>query len=238
MIFAYLDLLEISFKAFLAFFGAVVVALVVGISFHEFSHALIATGLGDSTPRRQGRLSLNPLRHLDTAGTVLLFLGGFGWGKPVPVNPNALRDGARSGMALVALAGPLSNLATAALFSVPIKLGWLPWRSPFVIRSLVGLDDYMGLFISSIVIFSIVLAVFNLIPLAPLDGFRVVAGLLPRELARPFVALEQFGPVILILLIFLPFFLGLSFSPLHEFMSPLINDIARLLTGIDTDVVA
>src|SRR3990172_10173777 len=92
LLIAYSDLLREDALAFLVFFGAVATALLVGISFHEFSHALVADTLGDPTPRRAGRVSLNPLAHLDPAGTILLFLVGFGWGKPVPVNPNATRN--------------------------------------------------------------------------------------------------------------------------------------------------
>lgn len=237
MIFSYFDLLEVSPTAFFAFVGAVVVALVVGISFHEFSHALMADNLGDPTPRHLGRLSLNPLAHLDPAGTVLLFLAGFGWGKPVPVNPAMLRNGPRLGFALVAAAGPAANLAIAALAALPIKLGLFPWRTPFLDPRFFAWDTsaYVGLFLSSIVIFGIILAIFNLIPLAPLDGFRVVGGLLPRELAEPFLRLEQYGIIILLLLLLAPFVFGGS-SPLFTIMAPAVNGIASALSGVSVDV--
>ncbi|HKZ50447.1 MAG TPA: site-2 protease family protein [Dehalococcoidia bacterium] len=241
MIFAYLDLLRISVIAFVAFLGAVVVALLWGIAFHEFNHALAATRLGDPTARRLGRLSLNPLVHLDPAGTALLFLVGFGWGKPVPVNPYSLRGGGRQSMALVAAAGPLSNLFTAALFALPIKAGLFPWHTPFLIppRSIFerwAMDDYVGLFLATVVIFNIILAIFNFIPLAPLDGFRVVAGILPPEMADAFLALERYGPVILILLLVLPFVTGGSLSPIFVVMEPVINGLIYLLTGVDSPV--
>src|SRR3989304_4558181 len=113
MIFVYLDLLKIDPFAAVVLFGALASALVAGISFHEFSHAYVADLLGDGLPRSRGRVTLNPLAHLDPAGTILLFVVGFGWGKPVPVNPNASRN-PKAALAIVAGAGPLSNFAVAA----------------------------------------------------------------------------------------------------------------------------
>ncbi|MFQ5879588.1 MAG: site-2 protease family protein [Dehalococcoidia bacterium] len=237
MIFRYTQLLEVSPVAFFAFLGAVVVALLVGISFHELSHALVADNLGDPTPRRMGRVSLNPMAHLDPAGTVILFLAGFGWGKPVPINPMLLRNGPRLGSALVAAAGPGANLVVAALAALPINLGLVPWRTPFLDPRFFVWDGsaYIGLFLSSIVIFGIILAIFNLIPLAPLDGFRVAAGLLPRDLAEPFLRLEQYGIIILLLLLVGPLVFG-GPSILFAIMEPAVNGIAGALSGVEVDV--
>lgn len=240
MIFAYFDLLEASPRLFFIFFGSVVAALAAGIAFHEFSHALVAVVLGDRTPRVLGRLSLNPFAHLDPAGTALLFIGGFGWGKPVPVNARRLRNGAKVGMAMVAAAGPLSNLMLAGLLAAPIKAGLVPWHTPFLVPSSIsfwGGGDYLGLFLSSLVIFNVVLAIFNLIPLAPLDGFRVAVGALPRDLSASVASLERYGPGILIMLVALPFLTGGSISILFEIMSPAVNGITRLLTGINGNVL-
>src|SRR3990170_7477722 len=107
MILFFLDILDSDHLAAFVFFGALVTALIAGISFHEFSHAYVADLLGDRLPRSRGRVTLNPLAHLDPAGTLLLFLVGFGWGKPVPVNPNVARN-PKAAMALIAAAGPLS----------------------------------------------------------------------------------------------------------------------------------
>ena len=228
----YLDLLDIDFFLFLAFFGAVTLALVLGIAFHEFSHALSASALGDQTARRLGRVSLNPLVHLDPFGTLLLFLAGFGWGKPTPVNPYALRNGPRTGMAVVAAAGPISNLLIAAMLALPIRLGWTPWHNPFATFGTAGWGpaDYIGLFLSAGVLLNCILAVFNLLPLAPLDGFKIWVGLLPIELARPIARLEQYGMLILMGLFFLGPVIGINFF--GRVVLPTVNRIAGTLTGV------
>jgi Zn-dependent protease len=238
LIFAYLDLLDVSVQAFVVFVGAVASALLLGFTFHEFSHAFAATRLGDPTPRYRGRLSLNPLAHLDPAGTALLFLAGFGWGKPVPVNPTYMRGDPKTNLAITAAAGPLSNLVVAGLAGLTIKLDLVPWRSPFDLPNLASwsADDYLGLYLSSIVIFGVILAVFNLIPLFPLDGFSVAVGILPGDLSRTFEELRAWGPGLLFLLIALPFLTGGHFGLLFQIMAPAVNGLTRLLTGVDTNV--
>lgn len=238
MIFAYSDLLRVDTQAFFVFVGAVVTALLAGITFHEFSHALAATSLGDPTPRYQGRLTLNPLAHLDPTGTVLMFLAGFGWGKPVLVNPNFMRGDPKTNMALTSAAGPISNLVVAGLAGLAIKLDFVPWRSPFNVPSLAhwSASDYVGLYLSSIVFFGVIMAVFNLIPLFPLDGFSVAVGILPGDLSRSFEELRAWGPGLLFLLIALPFLTGGHFGILFQIMRPAVNGLTRLLTGIDTNV--
>ncbi len=249
MILAYLDLLDASPGAFLVFFGAVVTALLVGISFHEFSHAFAADSLGDPTPRYRGRLTINPFAHLDPLGTMLLFIAGFGWGKPVPVNPNLMRNTSpKTGMATVAAAGPASNLVIASLAALPIKLDAVPWHGPFFVLNMSaqrvsaeiaswGAADYLGLYLSSIIIFGIILAIFNLIPLAPLDGFRVAVGILPRELSESLARTEQWGlPLLFIFLFGIPFLTGWNVNPFWDMMGPVVNGLIRLLTGVDTSV--
>ena len=169
MIFVYFDLLDINAIAAFVLFGALTTALIAGISFHEFSHAFVADSLGDSLPRRMGRVTLNPLAHLDPAGTILLFVVGFGWGKPVQVNPNVARN-PKAAMAIIAGAGPVSNFLVAAVAGLPLRLGLVPWLPPFniaVVNSLIrggwSADDYLGLYLSAVVLISIILGVFNLI---------------------------------------------------------------------------
>jgi Zn-dependent protease len=234
LLLTYSQLLEESVLLFLTFFGAVVAALICGISFHEASHAFTADRLGDRTARIMGRVTLNPLRHLDPVGTAILMIGGFGWGKPVPVDPRRLRNGPEAGRAMVAAAGPLSNILLAVIASVPIHLGlvdwWSPFRVPFSVSSW-GVEDYLALFLSAVIVFNVILAVFNLLPIAPLDGFSVAVGLLPRDMSLWFARLEQYGPGILMLLLVLPLVTQGQVSILHEIMSPLINGLTRLIGG-------
>jgi Zn-dependent protease len=233
LLLTYSDLLQDSVLLFVTFFGAVVVALVVGISFHECSHAFVADRLGDHTAKAMGRLTLNPLRHLEPFGTLMMLLIGFGWGRPTPVNPNRLRNGPQAGRAMVAAGGPISNLLLAAAAAIPVRLGVAVWHSPFLIVRTGGwgIDDYVGLFLASLVIFNVVLAVFNLLPIAPLDGFSVAVGLLPRDLAASFAQLEPYGPGIIMVLFFSSFISGGRFSILGDIMSPFINGITQFLSG-------
>jgi Zn-dependent protease len=240
MIFVFLDLLDIDLFAAVIFFSAIVTALVLGISFHEFSHAYIADTLGDGLPRKMGRVTLNPLAHLEPLGTIMMLVVGFGWGRPVPVNPNATRN-PKAALGLTAAAGPVSNFVVAAVAGLPIKLDLVPWSSPFnqsnaLLLSLNGweLKEYLSVYLSAIVLFSLILGVFNLIPIAPLDGFKVAVGFLPRDLSNEFARLEQYGPIILIILFQLPFFTGTFL--LFEIMEPIIKVLARLFAGVNGDV--
>ena len=204
MLFSLIDLLlddPIRFLAFLPIFILTLgVALLGAITVHEFSHALVADRLGDGTPRRMGRLTLNPLAHLDPLGTLLLFIVGFGWGKPVQVNPLYLRAGYRRGMALVSFAGPASNIVAASLLALPIKLGMLAWYPPFRLMGL-SYDDGLGIVgttVALLIVFNIILSVFNLIPISPLDGFKVALGILPRQISDSYARTELIGPFILL----------------------------------------
>jgi Zn-dependent protease len=233
----YLTLVKDDPFAAIVFSASIAVALVAGISFHEFSHAFTADSLGDRLPRSQGRVTLNPLAHLDPTGTILMIMVGIGWGKPVQFNPYATRN-PKASIGLVSAAGPLSNFIVAAAFGLPIKLGAVPWISPFnTVRFSqladrgFGSSEYLGLFLTSIVLFSIILGVFNLLPIAPLDGFKVVLGILPRDLANDFAKLEPYGPMILILGFLSPFLTGGKFG-LFGIMQPLIKVLANLFAGV------
>ena len=231
MLYYYSALLDDGFLVFLSFAGAVTMALLLGIALHEFCHALIASALGDTTAQKLGRLTLNPLAHLDPLGTMLMFLAGFGWGKPVPVNAYALRNGPRTGMALVAAAGPASNLAIAWAMAMPIRAGLTPYHTPYNPSVFDwSTSDYLGLFFTSGVLLNCTLAVFNFLPLAPLDGFRVWTGLLPIEIAKPLYRLEPYGMMILMGLFFLLPFVGFNFF--DTVVRPPIQGLARAMTGV------
>jgi len=155
-----------------------IVAFLIDFTFHEASHAFVADRLGDPTARLQGRLSLNPLHHLDRLGTLLLLVIGLGWGKPVPVDAMRLRYGPKVGMALVGAAGPAANILLALLFSLPLRLHWLPFRP----TRIAGIPLSAGELVAMIVWLNLALAVFNLIPFSPLDGSRIVGAFLPDRL--------------------------------------------------------
>ncbi len=207
------------------------VALLIGITVHEFSHAALAHRLGDDTARRLGRLSLNPVRHLDPAGTILLLLVGFGWGKPVPVSPNRLRGNPWTGMSVVAGAGPVSNVLTAAVCAVPIRLGLAPWHSPFYFRGLQGqgLEGLAADLLGFVIFYNIILAVFNLIPLFPLDGSKVALGILPRSIAAKMLRFEASGPAILIAIIAIDMITNLNL--LWRVLNPLVDVVGWLVMG-------
>ena len=171
----------------------IAIALVIGVTFHEFSHALTADQLGDHRPRALGRISLNPLRHIDPFGAILFLIAGFGYGRPVPVNVYALRPG-RIGMAIVAAAGPIANVIVALVFAVL-------YRSIRI--SGLQVDLVQGIVLAA-VFYNFVLAILNLIPIPPLDGYNVVLAFLPPRYAFAVQRYAQYGFFILILLVLLP----------------------------------
>lgn len=166
--------------------------LVISLSIHEFAHAFSAHLLGDNTAKDLGRLTLNPLKHLDPFGTLLLLVVGFGWGKPVPFNPYNLKNPRRDG-AVISFAGPLSNLLIAGVFAVIFRVSEGQGSALFITA--------LSTFAYLMVYFNLFLAFFNLIPVHPLDGFKVVFGLLPRSLAVQWIQMEQYGMFILLILV-------------------------------------
>ncbi len=186
--------------------------LLLAITFHEFAHAWAADHLGDPTPRAQNRLTLDPRAHLDPMGTIAILLTRFGWGKPVQFDPYNLQDPVRDS-ALIALAGPLANLILAVILSLVINFNIFPWE--LVQFSLIQL-----------LIINVMLAIFNLIPVHPLDGSKIITALLPQEVAYNYeMAMERYGTLILIFLI-MPW--G-GISPASQLISPMIDIIVRML---------
>lgn len=212
MLLQYIFALRFDPLAFFRLFLEVAIAIAIAIAVHEFSHALAATRLGDDTARRQGRLSLNPLVHLDTLGVLFLFLVGFGWGKPVPVNEGLLRSG-RRGTAKVALAGPAAGLVAAGL------VGLVMWATGVT----------LGGILVMVVLFNILLSIFNLIPLPPLDGYKVAVGFLPRPLSLRFQHLERYGIYPLLSILVVDTFLQLGI--LGRILSPGVNFFTDLFLG-------
>jgi Zn-dependent protease len=191
-------------------FVITILALVCAVTFHEFSHAFVALQLGDPTAKLLGRVSLNPIRHLDLYGSLAFLFFHFGWGKPVPINPYNMRGvSPLAGAAISALAGPASNVLLAFLVTIPFRLELLPPRD---------LDPYLGMFLQQLLSVNILLAAFNFLPIPPLDGFSLARLVLPRSVSA---VLEQYGMLILIALVFLPQFLGRQFDFLTMVMRPL-----------------
>ncbi len=175
-----------------------VLVLLVAFTLHELAHAVTADRLGDPTPRRMGRISLNPLVHLDVMGTIMLIFSGFGWAKPVMVNPYNMRGDPRRAMAIVAIAGPLTNILLAAIFAIPFRLGLV--EIEFTASGVIPSLDFILL---QFVWINLILAFFNIIPIPPLDGSRILFAILPPEMAYQLRPLEQYGFLILFALIFL-----------------------------------
>ena len=178
--------------------------LILVITVHEFAHALAAYLLGDQTAKLSGRLTLNPLSHLDPIGSLMMIVAGFGWGKPVPFNPLNLRKPIRDS-AIIAFSGPASNFLLATVLSIVFH--FFPSSQLLLLISL-----------------NLGLGFFNLLPIHPLDGFKVVTGILPRDLAISFSETSRYGMIFLLILLFGGIFNAIFF--------PLINAFLRLLTGV------
>ncbi|NLV21459.1 MAG: site-2 protease family protein [Syntrophomonadaceae bacterium] len=174
-------------------------AILIALTFHEYAHGRVADWLGDDTPYYQGRLTINPLPHIDWIGFFALMFFHFGWAKPVQVNPYNFKNvSVKSGMMLVSLAGPAMNILLAVVGMIALRL--------------LGFDPQLGTYSGSLpaliqmlvplVQINIILAVFNLLPIPPLDGSKILAGLLPDKGANFIYSLEQFGPLLLLLIIF------------------------------------
>jgi Zn-dependent protease len=191
-------------------FVGFLIAIVLGITVHEFMHAYAAHRLGDDTARLMGRLTLNPLAHFDLFGTLLLVVAGFGYGKPVPFNESRLRSAL--GVSAVALAGPAANLVLAALCAIPLRFG-----------AAEAVGAAYAEILSYVVVYNCVLAIFNLIPIPPLDGSNVVYGLLPQRQQWAWRSYQQYGPFLLLALLLF----GYRFLSLLVFQPALA--LARLL---------
>jgi Zn-dependent protease len=197
--------------------------LVIAFSIHEFAHAWVADYFGDSTPRSYGRLTLNPVAHLDVMGSLLLLVAGFGWAKPVPVNLYALQRRSRAAPMLVALAGPLSNLILAILAAIPFQLGLLLPEMPS------GTIPSIEMVLTQFIFINLVLMLFNLLPIPPLDGDKILDFFLPDEWSRKMDTIRPYGPMILLGVLFLLPYLGIDL--IGRVIGPPLFTLFMLLVG-------
>jgi Zn-dependent protease len=205
--------------------------LLTAFAVHEFSHAFVASRFGDRTPELNGRLTLNPLAHLDVMGSLMLLVAGFGWAKPVPVNIYALERRSRWAPMWVSLAGPGSNLFMAILMAIPFKLGLVSASQAVMDISrasnsiLPTLPQLMLVFVET----NILLMLFNLIPISPLDGEKILYYLLPAGGQRIMDQIRPYGPILLLVLVFS----GVLFKVniLGAIINPIMNSLIYLLVG-------
>lgn len=197
----------------------IVPAALIAIIFHEMAHGLVSHWQGDPTPKQEGRLSLNPARHLDPVGTLCLIFFGFGWAKPVHVNPQYYRN-PRLGMVFVALAGPLMNFIVALITFVFLVLGRM-YNFAFWIQSLLWF----------IIVINIGLGVFNLLPIPPLDGSKLIGALIPDKYYYTYLRYEKYGMILLVVLLATGVFDLFLADTVEGFMN-IFRDIANWLVGL------
>ena len=188
MILQYLSEFQQDPIATTLFIGIIIIAIVVAVTIHEFSHAIVADQLGDFTARKLGRLTLKPSAHLDPMGSIIFLVAGFGWGKPVPVVQNNIKKlNPQIGLALISLVGPGSNFIFSLLLAILIRFELIP-------NSVLNID-LVASFIFILINVNILLCVFNLLPLPPLDGFKVLLGILPSRFSNSLSQMERYGAI-------------------------------------------
>lgn len=214
----------------------VILSILIALSVHEWAHAVTAHKLGDPTPESMGRLTLNPISHLDPLGAVLFLTAGFGWAKPVPVNPLYFKD-RRRGMILTALAGPLSNLVMAFVSLVILTLllrgssssSIYALLNPQIQGGSIGMI-FLVKFLSGFLFVNLGLMAFNVIPIPPLDGSRVLEALIPSQYLHRYLEFAQNGPYILFAILIAERFVNLNLiSGLIGFIMTVVFDVMTML---------
>ncbi len=199
--------------------------ILLALTFHEYAHAFVANKYGDDTAKQNGRLTLNPLAHLDLLGTIMIFLVHFGWAKPVPVNPNRLKN-PKKDMLWISAAGPLANMILALFSGILLRLIFVTVGKPDQ-HSITGLLIFMVIMSLQI---NLALAIFNVLPIAPLDGSKILYGLLPSKHEGKIYFIERYGPFILIGLIVFGQFTGVSI--LGRLIWPFVGFFSNIFAGI------
>jgi Zn-dependent protease len=200
------------------------IMILIAFPVHELAHAIVADRFGDDTPRMNGRLTINPLAHLDPIGALLMLVAHFGWAKPVPVNPYALARRSPLALMWVSLAGPLSNLLMAILGAIPLRFNLVQY-TPVVGASFPSLFEILYYFVS----LNLILFLFNLIPIAPLDGSKIAVAILPESWGQAVERFSTYGPIVLLLVAFVGPQIGLPI--LSWIINPVMNNLITLLIG-------
>jgi Zn-dependent protease len=201
------------------------IILLIALPCHELAHALTANAFGDDTPRMTGRLTINPLAHLDILGSLMLITVGFGWAKPVQVNPYTLRRKSSSALMWVSLAGPLANFLLAVLAAIPLRFHLVAYS-----YSVNSIYPTFYSFLVEFLIINLSLMLFNLIPLAPLDGEKVLEFFLPSSWSLKLEAIRPYGPIILLAIVFIGPMAHIDI--LGWVMTPALQALIRLLVGV------
>ena len=199
--------------------------ILLALTFHEYAHAYVANRLGDDTAKQSGRLTLNPLRHLDPLGTIMIFLVHFGWAKPVPVNPYRLKN-PKKDMLWISAAGPLSNMVLALASGILLRILKAAGETP-------AQTSFLGLLMDVVFMslqINLALAIFNILPIAPLDGSKILSGLLPDRFGKMFYFMERYGPFILLGLIIFGRATGVSI--LGGIIWPFVKFFSGIFAGI------
>ena len=204
-----------------------IVTLLIAFSVHEFSHAYVADRYGDDTPRNAGRLTLNPLSHIDPLGALMLVVAGFGWAKPVPINPYKLRQRSESAVMWVSLAGPLSNLILAIVGSLVFLVLWGTLQGADT--STAGFTGILVEFLYIFIIINLALMIFNMLPIAPLDGEKVLDFFLPPTGKDFLASIRPYGSILLLVVIFLLPRIG--FDVLGAILRPVVTAWMNFLVG-------
>jgi Zn-dependent protease len=204
-----------------------IITLLIAFTVHEFAHAWTAHFFGDNTAKDSGRLTLNPMAHLDPVGTLMLIMAGFGWAKPVPVNPYVLNMRSRSALMWVSLAGPFSNFMLALMAAIPIRAGLISLSGLFQNSSFLPSPSS---FLIEFIWINLALTFFNLIPLAPLDGEKIADYFLPPSWSRIFDQIRPYGPIILLAILFVGPWIGLDIF--RWILVPAINSVMKLMIGV------
>lgn len=197
------------------------ITLIVALTLHEYAHARTAQAFGDPTPEMYGRVTLNPLAHLDPLGSLMMIFVGFGWAKPVPINPYVLNRRSTAAPMLVALAGPFSNFLLALAAAIPFRAGLIP------VNEAISGSSFLPQFLLNFIVINLLLMLFNLIPLAPLDGDKIIEFFLPPSWVQALERIRPMGPMLLMVILFVLPWVGIDvFGTL---LYPPIGNLLRAL---------